>query len=851
MFPVCYGKDFADLGPFLQGLIPASATVSGVKTGAVIPAPTRPRAAWPESVVRYVNWLAEQTARLSLLGFGKGLPIDLPIQRAWVPLRVLWAHTMDGQRPDRSLREQGERGPQGVNDVFRSENEETYRGALLLGEPGAGKTTAARQLAWRLASASVDPSSLGLPPGICPVLLRFRELSDRAAAEQGGLQQFLEESLFRRNAPAGLQNPGTALWNSTSIPILWILDGLDEVVDHRVRKRIADWISQTLADREQDRFLVTCRFAGFIRAGLALFEGFREFHVQSLSEADQQQFIAEWFGLVYERLAKPREQATDKAQRLLAKLAGSEYQTQKMRELTGNPMLLTVLCLVFHDNEDLPRQRGEVYERCVEVLLEHWRKALYTAPTGARLQPLEPSAVREVLKQVAWFLHAEENRTAESQTLLAGQADEVLQLMNPEYRQSLTGRQFLDRVVEETGILAGETDGRLSFLHLTFQEFLVAQSAVARREAEFLGRQVAASDWWLEAALLSLQADREFCKAFFRSLLQQPQLDTRPKVLDDCLAEAKFVEPEPFVEVVRAAAQRPERAARVLRSLEGRAQQMPALADAAEQLLQGGTAQLQQAARDFLQRAGRQVAVIGSSEQTVFDERIQTTFVRIPAGEFYMGRKGAKKGDHDVRHPVKITRPFLLSRTPVTNAQYELYLKAKPESQRPVFWDNRRFNQPSQPVVGVSWDDAMKYCDWAGGRLPTEAEWEYACRAGSEASYCFGNNDKQLDQYAWFDRNSGGSTQAVGLKQPNKWGLYDMHGNVFEWCADWYRENWYEQSPVEDPRGPKAGPGRVLRGGCWSFYSGNCAAWFRDHIMPGYRLNNDGFRLARTLKPNP
>ena len=242
------------------------------------------------------------------------------------------------------------------------------------------------------------------------------------------------------------------LWKSKDIPILWILDGLDEVVDHGVRKQVAGWMSRTLADREKDRFLVTCRFAGFNRAGLELPEGFREFHVQPLSAADQQQFVTEWFGIVYERLAQPATTAQQKAQRLLSKLADSQYQTQKMRELTGNPMLLTVLCLVFHDNEDLPRQRGAVYERCVEVLLEHWRKSLYASPTGARLQPLEPLAVREVLMQVAWWLHAEENRTAESQTVLAKQAEEVLQLMNPDYRQKLTAQQFLDRVVEETEI---------------------------------------------------------------------------------------------------------------------------------------------------------------------------------------------------------------------------------------------------------------------------------------------------------------------------------------------------------------------------------------------------------------
>ncbi|MFN9050764.1 MAG: NACHT domain-containing protein, partial [Planctomyces sp.] len=198
---------------------------------------------WPEAVHRYVRSLAEKTSRLSLLGFGKGLQVDLPIERAWVPLRVLWTETAGELRRDRALQEQGERLPVDVNAVFQTANGERWRGALLLGEPGAGKTTAARQLAWRLASGTVQPWELNLPAGICPVLLRFRDLSDAAAGADGGLKQFLTESLFRPLAPEGLQQPGTELWDSTTIPILWILDGLDEIVDHAVRQRIARWIT--------------------------------------------------------------------------------------------------------------------------------------------------------------------------------------------------------------------------------------------------------------------------------------------------------------------------------------------------------------------------------------------------------------------------------------------------------------------------------------------------------------------------------------------------------------------------------------------------------------------------------
>ncbi|MFM8724180.1 MAG: NACHT domain-containing protein, partial [Planctomycetaceae bacterium] len=267
------------------------------------------------------------------------------------------------------------------------------------------------------------------------------------------------------------------LWDSATIPILWILDGLDEIVDHSARQRIAHWITQALDDRENDRFLVTCRFAGYNRAGISLGSGFREFHVQALTVDDQQRFINDWFNLVYDRLGKLSE-AADKAARLLQKLSLSEYQTQKMRQLTGNPMLLTVLCLVFHDNEDLPKQRSEVYAHCVRVLLEHWRKELYAAGVG-RLpaEPLDAETVDEVLQQLAWWLHSQDQRTAASQEQLAALTDQVLGGLQQKVRQNLTGLQFLDRVREETGLLAGDANGELSFLHLTFQEYMASKFA--------------------------------------------------------------------------------------------------------------------------------------------------------------------------------------------------------------------------------------------------------------------------------------------------------------------------------------------------------------------------------------
>ena len=139
-------------------------------------------------------------------------------------------------------------------------------------------------------------------------------------------------------------------------------------------------------------------------------------------------------------------------------------------------------------------------------------------------------------------------------------------------------------------------------------------------------------------------------------------------------------------------------------------------------------------------------------------------------------------------------------------------------------WRNAGFEQTDEhPVVNVSWNDAVAFITWmsrkerASYRLPTEAEWEYACRAGSETwtRYCFGDDGKVLGEYAWYFANAGSGTHPVGEKKPNAIGLYDMHGNVWEWCTDWFDADYYKQSPAEDPQGPKLTSLRVARGGGW------------------------------------
>jgi formylglycine-generating enzyme required for sulfatase activity len=213
-------------------------------------------------------------------------------------------------------------------------------------------------------------------------------------------------------------------------------------------------------------------------------------------------------------------------------------------------------------------------------------------------------------------------------------------------------------------------------------------------------------------------------------------------------------------------------------------------------------------------------------------------FVLIPAGSFMMG--DAQAGPI---HKVKITESFYLGKYEVTQQQWEAVMGNNPSD----------FKGPQNPVEKVSWEDCQAFLKKIGKkfastgtkfRLPTEAQWEYACRAGSTTKYCFGDDEAKLVDYAWFGKNAKSKTHPVGEKKANAWGLYDMHGNVWEWCADWYDENYYGRSPLEDPPGPSERSNRVLRGGSWRYYASVCASAYRMYDSPKFRDYRYGFRVV-------
>lgn len=262
-----------------------------------------------------------------------------------------------------------------------------------------------------------------------------------------------------------------------------------------------------------------------------------------------------------------------------------------------------------------------------------------------------------------------------------------------------------------------------------------------------------------------------------------------------------------------------------------------------------------------------------NSPNTPKDPEFKVPVVKIAAGTFKMG---TPKDDQEFKldekqHVVTLSRDFYMSACQITNAQFAEFLNEKgvkgdgkfatlshgaqilvKSSRMGLTYKGDQWTVAAEyanhPVVFVSWYGADEYARWAGGSLPTEAQWEYACRAGSEKAFCFGDPDEEkLKEYAWFKESNLKDEMAlhiheVGKKKPNAWGLYDMHGNVWEWCADWYEA--YKGTATEDPTGPTQGEKRVARGGsAFEPFLVNRSAK-RGSERPDALLSDVGFRVV-------
>jgi len=233
-------------------------------------------------------------------------------------------------------------------------------------------------------------------------------------------------------------------------------------------------------------------------------------------------------------------------------------------------------------------------------------------------------------------------------------------------------------------------------------------------------------------------------------------------------------------------------------------------------------------------------STLSNSKTITLSNGIKLDFVLINPGSFTMGsNEEFGDGDEGPKHKVTITEAFYLGKFEVTQEQWLELMGSNPSE----------FVDLKKPVDNVSWDDCktflQKLAEKTGENfsLPTEAQWEYACRAGTDSLWTFGDTAEEIGNYAWLDINSAGTTHEVGTKKPNPWGLYDMYGNIQEWCEDLYTDK-YSETDTTDPIGPSSGDSRVIRGGAWGDISDSVRSSYRNCSGATNKTNGTGFRCV-------
>ena len=761
-----------------------------------------------KEISSYCQKAASLHENLPVAGFATQITVTIDLEDMYVPLRAIVnlqgvkeKQYLGAEDAEKYLYERDCGSEISLVEAFHESKKRKRRGIVILGDPGSGKTThLKRVLLWCIRKGC---ETIGLPNDMIPVFLPLRELKNL----DKGLDVFIQSQLQSPHLQTA-KGFGKRLLERGNL--LFLLDGLDEVADLSERERVSGWITEAIRSHPTCRFVVTCRFAGYSET-VQMKEDFIEMHIRPLTQDQVERFVRNWYTIVEKGLAKDPEQAggiaSEKADNLIKRLQESDFRARRVFELTRNPLLLANICLVHRFRADLPKKRAHLYEECMKVLLEHWRKAkMLSVDIGAQ------NGIR-VLAPVALWLHGQEGRTRAKDSELEPVIDPVLKLVK---WSGGSAKDFLRIIRDESGLLTGWSHEDYGFMHLGFQEYLAAREIRSRAFSDpGILRELAThfgESWWQEVGLILLALeDPSLFVPYMREVVKQPAFAKFPELVEACLDDAAETSPAPFVELLKSPPGKDKElwecqlvALRIVERLDP-----GAIHNLRDQLKKHPSSEIRTWMNECSRQAGQDISI---SDQGGYE------FVKIPGGVFKMGLPEQETGRFDTEghlHEVQVP-DFYMGRYPVTNEEYARFLKANPTVTEPAYWADRKYNQPKQPVVGVSWEDARHYAAWAGLRLPGEAEWEYACRAGSKTRYYSGDKDEDLARVGWYTKNSGGQLHAVGEKEPNGFGLYDMHGNVWEWIEDDWHDN-YKGAP-NDGRAwvdKRRGSDRVVRGGGW------------------------------------
>jgi len=700
---------------------------------------------------RYLRGLLDQHRYLKLVGAGGESGLRQPrLEEVFISLQM---GTADGV-------EEGQR-PLSIGEVLRA-----HRRLVVLGEPGAGKSTLLDYLAL-VFGGELDQGALGLKERRLPIFCALR----RCAGLKEPLSQQLcsDAHLPVESCPAGFFEKQLRRGRCVVL-----LDGLDEVVDPTERGAVAQKIEQLASQYPGNRYIVTCRTAGWEPDLLG--GDFTVVRVRNFDENAVARFVRRWYHAVLGETAdwqagddrKARQEARDKAQTEAEKeaeeLLAALTRRQSLRRLADNPLLLSLISLVYHLRRNLPRGRAELYGHCLHILLDLWDqkdKRDIALPPGAP----EWNAKLAMVQQIAYHFHIASESAAEAT------ADELTAIIAPvlqRFQCSMAPKEVLTLIEERSGIVVDRGLGRYGFAHRTFQEYLTATviKDTPGKESELLRHL--GDEPWREVILLYVGLPGVNADSLLRQILSLPDDEARNKLLlaGQCLGEPLQAEEQTRQEILARldtlfrTAPDPltfQRAGAVLAEVggqqasdfflaalgDGQPQVRAAAAEALGHLgqkdqnlierlhqvyRQDPTPATRHAARDALLRLGRGDLV---------------GMVLVPAGEFLMGSDDPDAQDNEKPPHTVYLEAYYIDRTPVINAEYKQFLDANPKHPvpfkytdwaKPYNWDSKSRSFPQgkadHPVMLVSWHDAIAYARWASKVLPTEAEWEKAARGG-------------------------------------------------------------------------------------------------------------------------
>jgi formylglycine-generating enzyme required for sulfatase activity len=761
----------------------------------------------------------------------------------------------------------------------------------LLGDPGSGKSTFVRQLAACTAAAHLagEPPFVDWETGLIPVLIILRELApELESLEMTDLSEARQEERLietvREFLSARLQACKAQDWDDCledvllAGDILLLLDGLDEVAEAcrgRVRRAVGAMLR---AYPNLRRVIVTCRVRSY--TGPAMLPGFVEHTLAPFDEEKIKQFVAGWYQAQH-NLGRLQAAVAQERARDLQKVALED----DLRELASNPMLLTTMALIHQREVGLPRERVRLYSLAVQVLLTRWqkRKGIVASVDLARVLS-DDLKLRVILERLAYEAHqgqAERSRAADLE-----RKDLLALLEKPAYLgHAGLAAEFLDYVDQRAGLLVGQGgagDGEApktyTFPHRTFQEYLAGCYMVGEWEAlEVYWQHAGEGDAWYLAALLGaeeLRYNRRNVKellnlAYDLASVDGPESEHKWRATLWSGQMAALFPPEEILRVM----QGPKSGQAYLKRLKPRLLQI---------LREEPLGPVERA------EAGKALGKLGDPRPGVGlreDGLPDIAWCRVPAGPFLMGSSDEDErsdSDEKPQHEQVIAVPYAISRYPITNAQYAVFVQAGGYTEgcywtaaaREQVWRAGRvkgwgddepregpydfgepFNLPNHPVVGVTWYEALAFCQWLTAELrregelmgeqevtlPTEPQWEKAARGIDGRSYPWGAESHP--HRANYAAAGIGTTSAVGCFPAgvSPYGVEDLSGNVWEWCRTKWEGDYQEYRNDNDVQGTDR---RVLRGGAFGNSGRRVRCAYRDRSWPVVHNRSRGFRVV-------